>query len=96
MDEYVRGKRLINTAFVKAIAEDFQTNGESVISTLRTEHPVEYGKMLIALLPKEASLDINNRHFIHREMSDDELLGIISSARTAGPETISEIDSSIH
>lgn len=96
MDEYVRGKRLINTAFVKAVAKDFEEHGDTVISTLRAENPVEYTKMLISLLPKEASLEINNRHFIHREMSDDELIQVISSAGVATEAMGSDEPSVIH
>ena len=39
--------------FFKALAEDFEKNGEAAIVTMRTERPGDYAKMIAALQSKE-------------------------------------------
>lgn len=42
--------------FLKAMQEDFATNGAAVISTVRDEKPDQYLKVIASILPKEIEL----------------------------------------
>lgn len=42
--------------FLKAMQEDFATNGSAVITSVRTEKPDQYLKVIASILPKEIEL----------------------------------------
>ncbi len=46
-------KHKIKTKFLDALAADFETHGEAVIVTVRTDSPLDYLKIVAGLLPKE-------------------------------------------
>jgi hypothetical protein len=65
--------------FLKALADDFETNGVAAIATVREERPHEYLKVVASLLPKhveikDATLD---------ELGRDELVALIDAVRAA-------------
>lgn len=53
--------------FIKALADDFDQNGQTAIARVREERPQDYLKVIASLLPKEIKLTDE------RELSDDEL-----------------------
>jgi hypothetical protein len=67
----------ISTAFLEALAKDFDEGGEIAIKLMRVERPSEYVKCIASLLPKE--LDINDNRLA--EIPDDELEFIIEHTR---------------
>lgn len=46
----------LKTRFLKALAEDFDKNGEKAIEDMRTYKPAEYVKAIVALMPKELEI----------------------------------------
>jgi len=74
----VKGSRnKLTAAFVVALCEDFEKNGEEAIRITRTERPHEYLRVIAAILPKE--LDINDNRL--KDIPDDELDALIELAR---------------
>lgn len=67
----------LNAAFLKAIAEDFQTHGKEAIQAAREKDPMGYVKAMCALQPKQIEqtrpLD---------DMNDAELLALLEYLRT--------------
>jgi hypothetical protein len=46
----------LSAAFLKALADDFETNGAAAIETVRKEDPSTYIRVVAALQPKEIEL----------------------------------------
>jgi uncharacterized protein DUF5681 len=52
-----RGSRnKLSECFLKALADDFDTDGIAVIESLRKDRPHEYLKIVAAVLPKQMQL----------------------------------------
>jgi len=55
--------------FLKDVLEAWETSGKTAITEMIADKPGDFVKMVASLMPKEATLNIND----HSEMSDDEL-----------------------
>lgn len=67
----------LGEAFIAAMHDDFKEHGVSVIERVRNEKPDAYLKVIASILPKELNVNTNALG----EMSDDELIGVISALR---------------
>jgi hypothetical protein len=67
----------ISTAFLTALAADFEEHGEAAIKIMRVEKPVEYCNVIASILPKEFEITVNKLV----EMDDSELDAVIEFAR---------------
>jgi hypothetical protein len=67
----------ISTAFLEALAKDFEEHGETAIKIMRIERPAEYVKVIASILPKEFEITENRL----MEIPDDELDILINYAR---------------
>ena len=67
----------ISTAFLEALAADFEEHGEAAIKIMRVEKPTEYCKIIASILPKE--FEINENKLM--DIPDDELDILINYAR---------------
>ena len=73
-----RGARnKISTAFLDALAADFEQHGEAAIKLMRIEKPVEYVKVVASILPKEFEITENRL----MEIDDDTLDIMLDYAR---------------
>ena len=66
----VGARSKLGEAFLKALQEDFDQNGEAVIATVRADKPDQYLKVIAGILPKEMTLTVNDPL---EDMTDDEL-----------------------
>lgn len=64
--------------FLQALQQDFSVHGVTAITTVRTERPHEYLKVIAGILPKE--LNVNTR--VVEELSDDDIIGAITALRS--------------
>lgn len=64
--------------FLQALQADFSAHGIAAITTVRTERPHEYLKVIAGILPKE--LNVNTR--VVEELSDDDIIGAITALRS--------------
>jgi hypothetical protein len=67
----------LSSAFLNDLLSDYEEGGKETITFLRMEHPIEYAKMIAALLPKE--FEINDNRLT--EMTDDEIISFIDTIR---------------
>jgi len=67
----------LSAAFLKAMSDDFDTNGVAVVERVRTEDPATYLRVVASLLPKE--VEISRRVF--DDVSEDELAAVIEILR---------------
>jgi hypothetical protein len=67
----------ISTAFLEALAKDFEDHGEAAIKIVRIEKPAEYVKVIASILPKE--FEITESRLM--EIPDDELDILLDYAR---------------
>jgi hypothetical protein len=67
----------ISTAFLEALAKDFEEHGEAAIKIMRVEKPSEYVRMIASILPREFEITENRL----MEIPDDELDFIIERTR---------------
>lgn len=77
---------LLKTDFLEALRADFAVHGADVIAAVRADDPLQYMKLIAALLPKDGTVrkadDAPPRDaFAH--LSDDELLARIRSLESA-------------
>lgn len=72
--------------FLSALYADFQQHGPSAIAKVRERKPEVYLKVVASLLPREVKLDAPDL----RELSDAELMAIISATAAAAGLEISE------
>lgn len=64
--------------FLKDVLQAWQDKGEAAIASMIQERPGDFVKMVAGLMPKEATLNIND----HSEMTDDELAERVRSLAT--------------
>lgn len=55
-------KRQLSRDFLEALLIDFGRHGADAVATLREMAPDKYCNLIAALLPKEATLNVNERH----------------------------------
>jgi len=73
-----RGARnKISTAFLEALAADFEQHGDAAIKIMRIERPAEYVKVIASILPKE--FEISESRIM--DIPDDQLDILIDFAR---------------
>jgi len=73
-----RGARnKISTAFLEALAADFEQHGEAAIKLMRIEKPTEYVKVVASILPKEFEITENRL----MEIDDDTLDFLLEYAK---------------
>jgi len=74
----------LSETFLKALADDFETNGAGVIQKVREERPHDYLKVCASVMPRRLeSEDVTNKDV--RQMSDAELEAILwKSAEEVG------------
>jgi len=63
---------------LKALSEDFATNGIEVIEKVRSSRPHEYLKIVAAVLPKQMQLEDLTPNRRAEDLTDDELATIAS------------------
>jgi hypothetical protein len=61
---------------LKALSEDFDTNGIDVIEKVRSSRPHEYLKIVAAVLPKQMQLEDLTPKRRAEDLTDDELATI--------------------
>ena len=69
----------LSETFLKALADDFDSNGIEVIETVRSSRPHEYLKIVAAVLPKQMQLEDLTPRRKAEDLTDDELATIASS-----------------
>jgi hypothetical protein len=70
-------KNKLSHAFLSDLLADYEAHGAETIRICRVERPVEYIKMIAALLPRE--FEITETYLM--EMPDDELTAVIEHIR---------------
>src|SRR5215813_8384194 len=68
----------LSETFLKALSEDFATNGIEVIEKVRNDRPHEYLKIVAAVLPKQMQLEDLTPQRRAEDLTDDELASIAS------------------
>ena len=68
----------LSESFLKALSEDFATNGIEVIEKVRSSRPHEYLKIVAAVLPKQMQLEDLTPNRRAEDLTDDELATIAS------------------
>ena len=63
-------RRLVNKAFLEALAEDFRQGGAQAIAKVRKEQPAAYMKICALLVPKEFKVE---HHGGVKSLTDEEL-----------------------
>jgi Family of unknown function (DUF5681) len=66
----------LSESFLKALSEDFDTNGIDVIEKVRSSRPHEYLKIVAAVLPKQMQLEDLTPQRRAEDLTDDELASI--------------------
>jgi Family of unknown function (DUF5681) len=66
----------LSESFLKALSEDFDSNGIEVIEKVRSDRPHEYLKIVAAVLPKQMQLEDLTPKRKAEDLSDDELASI--------------------
>jgi hypothetical protein len=80
-------RRLVNKAFLEALAKDFQEGGAQAIAKVRKEQPAAYMKICALLVPREMKVEHSNAI---KAMSDEQIEACIEAiegmlaARAAG------------
>jgi hypothetical protein len=69
----------LSEAFLKALADDFETHGKDTIVKVRTGRPNEYLKIVAMALPKRMEIEEATPARRAIDMTDDELAAIIQS-----------------
>jgi hypothetical protein len=72
-------KHRLSTAFLKALADDFEADGIEAIRICRVERPHEYLRVIAHLMPRDMNLEITDSRL--QEISDNELDSLIDLAR---------------
>src|SRR5262245_14977159 len=73
----VGSRNRLQADFLKALQEDFAEHGEGVIRIVRVEKPVEYLKVVAAILPKEFHVKDTTLD----EMTDEQIIDAIETIR---------------
>jgi Family of unknown function (DUF5681) len=68
----------LGETFLKALSEDFATNGIGVIEAVRRERPHEYLKIIATILPRQMQLEDVTPKRRAEDLTDDELATIAS------------------
>ncbi len=63
--------------FIKALAEDFEAHGKDAIVKVREDRPGDYIRVIASLMPKEATLTINQ----FDELTDEQLYARFSALK---------------
>ncbi len=63
--------------FIKAMAEDFEAHGAAAIVKMREDRPGDYIRVIASLMPKEATLTINQ----FDELTDEQLYARFSALK---------------
>ncbi len=63
--------------FIKAMAEDFENHGKDAIVKMREDRPGDYIRVIASLMPKEATLTINQ----FDELTDEQLYARFSALK---------------
>jgi hypothetical protein len=71
-------KQRLSENFISALCQDFETHGQAVIDTVRSEKPADYLKIIASIVPKELTVNHNNIE----DMSDEELLDNLEQVRS--------------
>jgi len=71
-------KHKLSEDFIAAMAKDFEENGETAITTCRSERPHEYLKIIAGMVPKELNVTTSRVE----ELSDDELADGIAALQS--------------
>jgi len=68
----------LSESFLKALSDDFSSNGIEVIEKVRNDRPHEYLKIVAAVLPKQMQLEDLTPNRKAEDLTDDELASIAS------------------
>jgi hypothetical protein len=66
----------LSESFLKALADDFDSNGIEVIEKVRSDRPHEYLKIVAAVLPRQMQLEDLTPKRKAEDLTDDELASI--------------------
>jgi hypothetical protein len=69
--------------FLRAFAADFARYGKAVIEMARKDRPHDYLKLVIALLPKQISIQGSAPGSLTGDMSDEEFFSVLNAVRAA-------------
>src|SRR5690349_16800178 len=67
-------RRLVNKAFLEALAKDFQEGGAQAIAKVRKEQPAAYMKICALLVPREMKVEHSNPL---KDLTDEQLEAMI-------------------
>jgi hypothetical protein len=70
----------MSTAFLNALADDFEAHGKDVVATVREEDPSTYVRFVASLLPKQVEIT----HPLD-ELSDEDLAYLIATLKKRVP-----------
>jgi len=68
-----RSKKTLGDDFAIALRADFRAHGAGVIAAVRTEKPEQYLKVVLSLLPRDFSQDLDASQTNLERLSDDEI-----------------------
>jgi hypothetical protein len=71
-------RRLVNKAFLEALAKDFREGGAEAIAKVRKEQPAAYMKICALLVPREMKVEHSQSL---KSMTDEELDEAIAAVR---------------
>lgn len=71
--------------FLKALADDFESNGPKTIRAVREQDPATYVRVIASVLPKESTLTIEKRDAT--DWTREELVAFLNNARDGGDGT---------
>ena len=80
-------RRLVNKAFLEALAEDFRQGGAQAIAKVRKEQPAAYMKICALLVPREMKVEHSGGV---KAMSDEEIEQAIEAIKTMLAERAGE------
>jgi Family of unknown function (DUF5681) len=66
----------LSESFLKALSDDFESNGIEVIEKVRNDRPHEYLKIVATVLPKQMQLEDLTPRRRAEDLTDDELASI--------------------
>ena len=67
----------LSEEFIRALAEDFENHGAAAIVKMREDRPGDYIRVIASLMPKEATLTINQ----FDELTDEQLYARFSALK---------------
>jgi hypothetical protein len=80
----VNSRNRLTTHLLNVLCKDFEEHGEAVVKITRIERPVEYLKIVAALLPRDFT--VNDAKL--GDMSDEEIASLLATIREMRAQAI--------